>query len=707
MFCKRFSPVTGKDEWCLMEENYDDRREILRSLFGDMLHDKERNKQYYRAINKEVKRFLNEGKNPHCLDIGTGTGLLSMMAAKSGIKTIFACEAFLPMATVAKEITKENGFNDSITVIPKSSLNTSIPEDMPERAEFVVMELFDTELIGEGLLPSMRHAYKHLLEKNATVVPAAATVYVQLFESETLWEMHQLLPSICDDEGLSLKIPESIKNCKGAPSVYDVQADEIPLKDFKALSKALPVLRFLFCELDEGNDDVMTERVMTDREDNEILSYLNNDSPVERHGTVHVILMWWDLQMDKDGEIILSMAPKWMDQGKAKRNEWRDHWMQGVYFIDKPLQVSKGERLSIQTTHDDYAFWFDVHPEKKANGTSTLKKRNPVCTCGAHTVWSRPRFSMVNHHKRRKQFYTLFKKLVKNGASVALVISDGSLLSVLGVMAGFKKVYVLEPEVATRRVIQQIVTANGFTDRIVLLSKTADQLTKMDIQDEVDVILGEPFFISSLVPWHDLYFWYASRSVMSNLCDHKIKVNPGSACLKAVAVELDDLWKIRAPLGSVEGFNVQAFDKLIESCRVESEENEAEPHSMWEYPCRALSDVFDVLHFDFTSQIPDEKQEVNGTIEFTRKGCCNAVIFWVDYMFDENICMSTGLTKEMETSNDGHIKNWVKFCKQGVYFIHKPYDVRTTSAITTLKYTVTFKPNDGSLTMQCCVAESF
>ena len=35
---------------------------------------------------------------------------------------------------------------------------------MPEKADLVVMELFDTELIGEGLLPSMRHAHKHLLK---------------------------------------------------------------------------------------------------------------------------------------------------------------------------------------------------------------------------------------------------------------------------------------------------------------------------------------------------------------------------------------------------------------------------------------------------------------------------------------------------------------------------------------------------------------
>ena len=65
----------------------------------------------------------------------------------------------------------------------------------------------------------------------------------------------------------------------------------------------------------------MTETVMTDCEDNKILSYLSSDYIVECGGSAHVILMWWDLQMDKDGEIILSMAPKWMDEGKAKRNE--------------------------------------------------------------------------------------------------------------------------------------------------------------------------------------------------------------------------------------------------------------------------------------------------------------------------------------------------------------------------------------------------
>ena len=31
-----------------------------------------------------------------------------------------------------------------------------------------------------------------------------------------------------------------------------------------------------------------------------------------------------------------------------------------------------------------------------------------------------------------------------------------------------------------------------------------------------------------------------------------------------ILVQLKDLWKIKAPLGTVEGFNVQAFDELIQ-----------------------------------------------------------------------------------------------------------------------------------------------
>lgn len=57
-------------------------------------------------------------------------------------------------------------------------------------------------------------------------------------------------------------------------------------------------------------------------------------------------------------------------------------------------------------------------------------------------------------------------------------------------------------------------------------------------------------------------------------------------------------------------------------------------------------------------------------------------------------------------SSDGYIKNWVKFCKQGVFFLHNPRDIAVTpSGNNRLKYTVTFEPSNGSLTMQCDIVD--
>ena len=40
----------------------------------------------------------------------------------------------------------------------------SVPRDMPHRANILITEVFDTELIGEGAIGTFRHALEHLLE---------------------------------------------------------------------------------------------------------------------------------------------------------------------------------------------------------------------------------------------------------------------------------------------------------------------------------------------------------------------------------------------------------------------------------------------------------------------------------------------------------------------------------------------------------------
>ena len=188
IFVQVLNPMTGKMEWKSQPEDYDYQQELARAAFADMLHDSERNKLYYEGLKSaiDIKRAL--GQPVHVLDIGTGTGLLSMMAAKLGADSITAIEEFRPMANCAEKIIAENGFQDKIKLVRKRSTSVQIGPglDMERRCNILVTEVFDTELIGEGAISTFNHAHEHLLTKDCLTIPTGASVYCQLVSS-TIW----------------------------------------------------------------------------------------------------------------------------------------------------------------------------------------------------------------------------------------------------------------------------------------------------------------------------------------------------------------------------------------------------------------------------------------------------------------------------------------------------------------------------------------
>lgn len=70
VFTQKNNSITGNTEWEMQHENYDYHQEIARSAFADMLHDTERNKKYYRALQLAIEKMHNEGKKANVLDIG-------------------------------------------------------------------------------------------------------------------------------------------------------------------------------------------------------------------------------------------------------------------------------------------------------------------------------------------------------------------------------------------------------------------------------------------------------------------------------------------------------------------------------------------------------------------------------------------------------------------------------------------------------------
>ena len=76
-----------------------------------MLRDKVRTSTYASFILNSPELF----QDAIVLDVGCGTGILSMFAAKAGAKRVFAVDASPNIAEKAQKIVKANGLDDIIT----------------------------------------------------------------------------------------------------------------------------------------------------------------------------------------------------------------------------------------------------------------------------------------------------------------------------------------------------------------------------------------------------------------------------------------------------------------------------------------------------------------------------------------------------------------------------------------------------------------
>ncbi|OXB53186.1 hypothetical protein ASZ78_001297 [Callipepla squamata] len=738
-FCGRANPTTGALEWVEEDEDYDYHQEIARSRYADMLHDKDRNMKYYQGIRAAVSRVKGRGEKAIVLDIGTGTGLLSMMAATAGADFCYAIEVFKPMANAAVKIVEKNGFRDKIKVINKHSTEVTVgPDgDMQCRANILVTELFDTELIGEGALPTYEHAHKYLVQEGCEAVPHRATVYVQLVESRRMWSWNKLFPVRVEaEDGEKIIVsPSEMENCPGVPSVCDIQLNQMPSSDFTILSEVVTMFSVDFSKPVRSAST----------------SYRVQLEPV-KSGKAQIVLSWWDIDMDPSGTINCTMAPYWVKPTSAF--QWRDHWMQCVYFLPHEEWVLQGEKVLLTACRDEYSVWYTLRKAREEEeNKADVRVESPVCRCQAHLLWNRPRFGELNDQNRTRQYIKSLMSVLRTD-SICLCISDGSLLPVLAHYLGAEKVqyfllgwffflpsvlawcfqtchtpvqslfsdkqergsqcverevklvtlntrkitvFTLENSAVSCSVMKKFFKANHLEDKIKIVEARPELLTSSHLEDKkISVLVGEPFFTTSLLPWHNLYFWYARTAVSEHLAND-VTVLPQSAALHMMVVEFQDLWRIRSPCGTCEGFDVQTMDDMIKNSLNFRESKEAEPHPLWEYPCKSLSDPQEVLLFDFRKTVPQHCLSTEGSVNLLRKGKSHGAVLWMEYHLTADISVSTGL---MQISNEKGNCEWNPHCKQAVYFFSSVIESETLAVLpTAVTYAINFDTKTGEIAM--------
>ncbi|CAG9860429.1 unnamed protein product [Phyllotreta striolata] len=133
-----------------------------------MLEDSARNLAYKDAIFNNKQEFL--GKT--VLDVGAGTGILSVFCAQAGAKTVYAVEAS-DTYKIAEEVAKENKFGDVIKVIHSKVENVTLPE----KVDIIVSEWMGFYLLHEGMLDSVIAARDKFLKVGGLMFPESATLF--------------------------------------------------------------------------------------------------------------------------------------------------------------------------------------------------------------------------------------------------------------------------------------------------------------------------------------------------------------------------------------------------------------------------------------------------------------------------------------------------------------------------------------------------
>lgn len=133
-----------------------------------MVRDEARTAAFQRAIERSVK------PGDVVLDLGAGSGILSLFAARAGAARIYAVERDPRTAAFAAELIRRNGFDSVVRVLPGDIRAVRIPE----RVNLIVSEWMGTIGIDENMYGALLWARDNLLADGGQIIPRSVTTMI-------------------------------------------------------------------------------------------------------------------------------------------------------------------------------------------------------------------------------------------------------------------------------------------------------------------------------------------------------------------------------------------------------------------------------------------------------------------------------------------------------------------------------------------------
>jgi 2-polyprenyl-3-methyl-5-hydroxy-6-metoxy-1,4-benzoquinol methylase len=319
-------------------------------LHVDMLNDRTRTSSYLESIRRNVR------PGDVVLDIGTGTGIYAMAAARAGARHVYAIEAG-PVASAARALFEANELSDRITLLRGWSTDLSLPE----RADVLISEVIGNEPLAEGVVGVTKDALKRLVKPDARLVPSRIRIYglpvsVPNREIGRLTFTQETLSNWKSWYGFDFDLLAKATRNSMYDSVFGYFVNPKMMEGWKPLSEAL-----LFADIDfrtwRGRwiNNTQTVRFNASGQLNAMVTFfeLYDDNETDEDVDEDIDVDKADVEADEtDGALPFYTS----DPDEVDRN---NHWLSPVRIFVEPLEAKAGNSF-------DVTYWYG--PEKRIAG---------------------------------------------------------------------------------------------------------------------------------------------------------------------------------------------------------------------------------------------------------------------------------------------------------------------------------------------------
>ncbi|VVC26565.1 Zinc finger C2H2-type,Protein arginine N-methyltransferase,S-adenosyl-L-methionine-dependent [Cinara cedri] len=267
----------------------------------EMLKDKVRTESYSSAILMNAHSY--NGKT--VLDLGTGSGILSMFMAKAQAAKVFAVDEADVLYNAVDNF-KENGFEDIIVAIKGRIEDVSLPV---EKVDAIVSEWMGYFLLFESMLDSLIFARDKYLDTNGIMLPNECNLFISGVSD---MERHDEIVGFWSNV-YGFRMPSLRTDILNKAQVEIVPADRIVTEEFK-----LCTFDLYTCDTNSTNFKIEFEL------------------KIKKTSSMTGIVGYFDSIFDNENPVTLSTAPYCTPT----------HWKQTVFLLPTPIDVIEGNVLA-------------------------------------------------------------------------------------------------------------------------------------------------------------------------------------------------------------------------------------------------------------------------------------------------------------------------------------------------------------------------